>query len=125
VTQAYVSDEPVLGAGVLLEYPIEKEIASASAPESSGCAILRVDDRGVGRFGRIDDGAALAPGEVRLRFHRAPGSGVVRACGYAWFFDEAKRPSSNDIKYAEIRVDGDGRALLAGVRDASLAVIGR
>ncbi len=80
--------------------------------------LLRRDARGVAEFLSLDDGRALAADERRLEL-TPQGRGWVIASN-AWFFREGEGGRWQAARYAEFRVDAEGRALLVGLRDAAL-----
>ena len=96
--------------------------ASASvAASTGGHLVLAVDERGVARFVRRDDGTPLAEREVRLRYRVRDGR--VKLASNAWFFEEGQAAPLASARFGEFRVADDGEALLAGMRDAALQTI--
>ena len=82
-----------------------------------GYAVFAVDAEGVGRFLRVQPAPRpAATGEVAVRF-RARGWTDVRIAGNAWFFPEGQGGRYAPARYGELRVDGDGTALLVGLCD--------
>ena len=83
-----------------------------------GRIVLRLDERGVGSFQRIDQDAPLAPNEVVLRYRirdQQPRFGTN-----AFFFQEGTADRYSAAKYGELRVAADGEAILTGLRGADL-----
>ena len=60
--------------------------ARAGGVVRDGFLILRLDDRGIGTFARVDDGTPLGGDEVRMRY-RVRGD-TVRFASDAFFFQE-------------------------------------
>lgn len=86
-----------------------------------GRIVLRLDERGVGSFTRLDrdtQGTPLAPNEVVLRYRvrdRQPRFGTN-----AFFFQEGTAERYSTARYGELRVAADGEAILTGLRGADL-----
>lgn len=89
---------------------------------TNGALVLALDDRGVGRFVRRDDGSALAPTEARLRYRLR--NDRVRLGTDAWFFEEGQADAFAAARYGEFRVADDGEALLARMLDDKLQPLG-
>jgi uncharacterized membrane-anchored protein len=82
-----------------------------------GTAIVRLDADGVARFVRLDDGAALADGELRVRYKRRLYEQEVSYGADSFFFQEGDAPLYAQAKYGVLRVDGDGDSILVGLAD--------
>jgi uncharacterized membrane-anchored protein len=80
--------------------------------------VVRSDARGVAAEWRHDDASALAAGERRVELSPKDGRWVLVTD--AWFFREGEAARWQPAQYGEFRVDGNGRALLVGLRDAAL-----
>jgi uncharacterized membrane-anchored protein len=85
---------------------------------ADGHLVLRLDARGVGRFARFDDGAALGPDEIRVRFRVR--AGRPKFGTNAFFFEEGSADRYAQAQYGELRVDAAGEAILTGLRDRDL-----
>jgi uncharacterized membrane-anchored protein len=97
--------------------------ATAGVTPSDGDAVVKVDARNVGAFDRLyRDGEPLAANESRIRY-RLRGSNV-RIVTNAYFFKEGTAAEYASAKYGELRVAGDGLALLVGLRDKDLKLLG-
>lgn len=80
-----------------------------------GQIILKLDARQVGSFVRFDDGTALAPDEVRLRYRiRAQ---RAKFATNAFFFQEGDAKRYEAARYGEFRVSTTGEALLTDLRN--------
>lgn len=77
---------------------------------------LQLDDSGVARLLPLAPGTALAPGELSVELTPKGGQWVLVTD--AWFFAEGQAERWSAARYGEFRVDGQGRALLVGLRDA-------
>jgi uncharacterized membrane-anchored protein len=112
------------GDYMALEFRAALEARQAKAIErtTDGRLVLALDDRGVGRFVRRDDGSPLADREVLLRYRVRDGR--VKLVTNAWFFEEGQGERYASARYGEFRVAPDGDALLATLRAASLERIG-
>jgi uncharacterized membrane-anchored protein len=80
--------------------------------------VARCDARGVATVLRKDAGLPLAEGELRIEL--TPKDGRWMLVSDAWFFKEGEANRWAAAKYGEFRVDSSGRALLVGLRGASL-----
>ncbi len=92
----------------------EDALRGASRPR----VVARLDERGVATLLRVDNGGALAEGELRIEL--APRGGRWVLVTDAWFFREGESARWAKAKYAEFRVEADGRALLVNLRGESL-----
>jgi uncharacterized membrane-anchored protein len=112
------------GDYMALEFRAARQASGGVTVDSpgNGHLVLAVDARGVGNYVRRDDGTPLAAGEVRLRYRVRDGR--VKLVTNAWFFEEGQGEAFEKARYGEFRVDADGEALLAGLRDAELRPIG-
>jgi uncharacterized membrane-anchored protein len=80
--------------------------------------VARRDVRGVATVLHLDEGAALQADELRIELTPKDGRWVL--VSDAWFFSEGEGQRWAAAKYAEFRVDAKGRALLVGLRGATL-----
>ncbi len=94
------------------------DAASASLPRR-GTVIVRLDADGVAQFARLDDGAALADGELRLKYKRRLYEDEVSYGADAFFFQEGDADLYAQAKYGVLRVDADGDSILVGLADAN------
>ncbi|MGH8673885.1 MAG: GDYXXLXY domain-containing protein [Burkholderiales bacterium] len=94
----------------------------ASEGLADGRIVLQVDERGVAKFKRLDDGTPLAADELRIRY-RARGDQVKFATN-AFFFQEGQAKLYERARYGEFRVAPDGECLLTGMRGEKLEVLG-
>ena len=83
-----------------------------------GTAIVRLDADGVAQFARLDDDAALADGELRLKFKRRLYEDEVSYGADAFFFQEGDADLYAQAKFGVLRVDADGDSILVGLADA-------
>ena len=74
--------------------------------------------QGVATLLPLAPGATLAPGELSVELTPEGGQWVLVTD--AWFFAEGQAERWSAARYGEFRVDGQGRALLVGLRDAKL-----
>lgn len=95
--------------------PGDRTPVDARAGAASGRLVLGVDENGVGRFRRIEDGTPLAGDERILRWRRI-GNGI-RFAGGAWFVQEGTADQWRGARYGLLRVNEDGDALLSGLLD--------
>jgi len=84
--------------------------------------VLQVDERGVAKFKRFDDGTPLAADELRIRYRvRAD---EVKFATNAFFFQEGHAKIYERARYGEFRVAADGECLLTGMRSEKLERLG-
>lgn len=88
-----------------------------------GAVVLVLDADGVGRFARLDDGAALGDDEIRLAYKlRGRGSGM-RYGAISFFFQEGQADRYDSAVYGVLRVDAEGNSVLAGLAGEDRQVI--
>lgn len=83
-----------------------------------GTAIVKLDADGVAQFARLDDGAALAAGELRLNYKRRLGEQEVSYGADSFFFQEGGADFYAQAKYGVLRVDTEGNSILVGLAGA-------
>ncbi len=89
-----------------------------------GTIILTLDANGVGRFARLDDGAPLRPGELRLRFKGHRGSRDLSYGAESFFFQEGSASRYEAAKYGVLRVDDNGDSILVALAGEDRQPIG-
>jgi uncharacterized membrane-anchored protein len=87
-----------------------------------GRIVLAVDERGVGRFARFDDGTPLAPGEVVMRYRVR--NNTPKFATNAFFFQEGHAEFYARARFGEFRVSASGEAILTGLRGEALDPLG-
>ena len=87
-----------------------------------GRIVVRLDERGVGRFARRDTGGPLAAGELALRYRVRDGR--VKFATNAFFFQEGHAKYYARARYGEARVAPSGELLLTALRDDNLRRMG-
>jgi uncharacterized membrane-anchored protein len=85
------------------------------AHAADGYLVVEADADGVAAFRRFDDGAPLAPGEMRLRYRWREGP---KFATNAFFFEEGTASRYAGARYGEFRVSDDGDMILTGLRGA-------
>ncbi len=93
-----------------------------NASLADGRIVVKVDERNVGRFARLDDGTTIAPGEAALRYRVR--AGRVKFATNAWFFKEGTAKLYEPARYGEFRVSPSGELLLVSMRDKDLVLLG-
>ena len=90
-----------------------------------GTVVLMVDENGVGRFGRLDDGSALAAGELRVQYRRHEDWRGPRLDygAQAFFFQEGDAELYQNARYALLRVADDGVTVLTDLADKDRVAI--
>ena len=87
-----------------------------------GHVILLLDDKGIGRFSRIDDQSALRASEVRMLYRKR--GNKMKFATNAFFFQEGKAKLYEAAKYGEFKVAENGDSILVSMRDGALQLIG-
>jgi uncharacterized membrane-anchored protein len=90
-----------------------------------GTVILSLDEKGVGRFGRLDDGTAPNADELRVQYRRhLDWRGPRLDYGaQAFFFQEGDAALYQDAKYALLRVAEDGSTVLTDLANEDRVAI--
>ncbi len=97
---------------------IERLRETQAANRAHRYAVLHLDTAGVGHLRRIQaDPIPLESDAVVLRFEVR--KGAVRLVSEAYFLEEGRSEHFARAKFAEIRVDPKGNALLSSLRDAN------
>ena len=89
---------------------------------ADGRLVLTLDERGVGKFTRIDNGQPLAPDEISIRYRLRDGQPKVAT--NAFFFQEGHADRYARARYGEFRVAADGDTILTGLRDDKYELLG-
>jgi len=113
------------GDYMALRFKVARDAFPLANPRSAaqdGRFVLARDVRSVAAFRRLDDGAPLAPDELRMRYRVR--NGTPKVATNAWFFEEGHAADYAKARYGEFRVGADGEALLTGLRDEGLAPLG-
>lgn len=111
------------GDYMALRFQLENSIYGGRPEVDDGRVVVRMDERGVGRFVRRDDGRALADGEVALRYRVR--AGRVKFATNAFFFEEGRAADYQGARFGEFRVDRSGDLLLTGLRGKDGEPLGR
>ena len=105
-----------------LDYRVSRGIEGVPGT-LGGTLAVTLDERGVVTDARLlKAGASLAPGEHKLRYRQAGDD--VRLGAESFFFQEGNAELYDAARYGELRVDQGGNALLVGLRDEELNVLG-
>ena len=87
-----------------------------------GRAVVTVDDMGVSRFTRIDDGTALAANETYLQYRVR--NGQLKFATNGFFFQEGTADLYANARFGKFRVNPDGELLLTAMADENLKTLG-
>lgn len=115
----------VQGDYMALAFQVAQEAFRREASEeraADGRIVLKLDEHGVGRFVRFDDGRPLTAGEVRMRY-RIRG-GRPKFATNAFLFEEGRARIYERARYGEFRVAIDGEAILTGLRAEDFVPLG-
>lgn len=89
-----------------------------------GTVLLVLDEKGVGRFARLDDGTPPRPDEIRLAYYKLRGrSGALRYGADSFFFQEGQADRYEDAAYGVLRVDAAGDSVLEGLAGSDRQII--
>ena len=110
----------IQGDYMVLAYEIEDQ-APAQGLASSGRLVIRLDENRVAKFERLHGGEKLAVGE-RLLYYRNRGG--IRLGAESFFFQEGKAKEFEEAEYALLKVNEDGRSVLAGLYDKGFRELG-
>lgn len=120
----------IQGDYMRLAYAIDAEMNAGrqdpDGPTSTlprdGRIVVRRDTSDEATFVRMDTGAPLAPGELRMRYRVRDGR--LRVGTDAFYFEEGQADRFEDAVFAELRVDAAGESVLVNMRDADRAPLG-
>ena len=114
------------GDYMALEYALTNELRRMDELNDDGIVILKLDERNIAQFSRLDDGSTIQGDEVRLRYRIREGRrNNVKIATNAFFFEEGQGEIYEPARYGEFRVDDSGDAILTQLRDGELNVLGR
>lgn len=103
-----------------LDYAVTRDLGSiGDRALAAGALIVQLDARGVASFTRIDDGTEPGPSECRLKVRRGRWDRPAVAPD-SFMFQEGQGEIFARARFAELRVDGAGNVVLAGLRDEHL-----
>lgn len=89
-----------------------------------GTVVLALDEVGVARFARVEDGTPLGPDEIRLAYRSGGRFGSLRYGAESFFFQEGHASLFAGADFGVLRVDRDGASVLVGLarKDGTLIV---
>lgn len=93
-----------------------------SKQSADGYVVLELDDKGIGRFNRIDDSNPLKNNEVRMLYRKR--GRKIKFATNAFFFQEGKAKMYEAAKYGEFRVADNGDSILVSMLNEELQKIG-
>lgn len=108
------------GDYMTLRFNLPAEIEPLSA--ASGFAVAKRADNGVAIVTHWHDGVSrLRSNEVLIEVVRRGDRNVLVTD--AWYFEEGDADRWSSAKYGEFRIDGEGKAILVGLRNQALVAI--
>lgn len=112
------------GDYMALRFRIADEIFGRERPKQAegGRIVVKLDERGVGKFLRRDGGEPLAQGEALLRYRVREQR--VKFATNAFFFQEGHARFYERARYGEFRVAPSGDLLLTHMRGEKLERLG-
>jgi len=87
-----------------------------------GRLVVRLDERSVASFARIEDQQPLAENEMFLRYRVR--NGQLKFATNAFFFQEGTGEQYENARYGLFRVDAQGELLLTRLCDENLQMLG-
>ena len=89
---------------------------------SDGRTVVRLDERSVASFSRLEDAQQLAQDEILMRYRVR--NGRLRFASNGFFFREGTGDLYQDARYGMFRVDARGELLLTHLCDENLRPLG-
>jgi uncharacterized membrane-anchored protein len=117
ISKTPLTSNAATGGGRVQDLPAEGIHHDGPEPRirKDGYAVFALDPEGVGRFVRVQPAPRpIASGEIAVRYRQR--NWELRIASNAWFFPEGQGERYAPAKYGELRVDADGKALLAALR---------
>jgi uncharacterized membrane-anchored protein len=99
------------------------------APESyaldrRGRFVVRLDDKKVAHFVRVDQGGELGDGEHLLRYTLHRSGNRIQFGADSYFFQEGHGRHNATARFGELKVADSGESILVGLRNADLSEAG-
>lgn len=116
------------GDYMALNFALSNQIQSAlfqlEEPQkaANGYVVVRLDEKRIAHFQRLDDDFSLRDDERRLRYRLR--NGQVRFATDAFFFQEGHAERYESAVYGQFRVNKQGEPLLVSVHDGELVELG-
>jgi uncharacterized membrane-anchored protein len=88
-----------------------------------GRIVLSMDENGVAKFKRLDNGSPLAADEVAMQYRIRDNK--PRFATNAFFFQEGQAQDYAKARYGQFRVAASGECILTNLRDENLAQLGQ
>lgn len=111
----------IQGDYMRLRYQVENELAY-QADRDRGYIVIGIDARGIGQFKGFDHGEPRAPADRLLRFHDQ--FGQIRIVPDSFMFQEGNADLYQRAKYGVFKSTGPDNAVLIGLADEHLRVLG-
>jgi uncharacterized membrane-anchored protein len=89
---------------------------------SDGRVVVKLDDKGIATFSRLEDGQPLANDEIYMRYRIR--DGALKFATNAYFFQEGHAKDYTTAQYGQFRVDKNGELLLTAMYDKDLIKLG-
>lgn len=99
---------------------VQQNKAQLDEPQkaANGYVVVRLDEKRIAHFLRLDDGTSLHDDERRLRYRLR--NGQVRFATDAFFFQEGHAERYESASYGQFRVNADGEPLLVTLHNEAL-----
>ena len=106
----------IQGDHLTLQYRLTRQL-HAAALERTGRLVIALDGSGVATFRRLHRGEELQSDEHLLHYHKRGG---LRLGAESFFLGEGNAEQCAKARFAELKVDREGRNVLVGLRNADL-----
>lgn len=114
------------GDYMALNFALRNDIIRARYDDTAndnGTVVVRLDERGVASFSRLDDGETpLSDDEMRLQYRVR--NDRVKFATNAFFFQEGTGDRYTEARYGRFRVNDQGAPLLVSLHDEALNELG-
>lgn len=112
------------GDYMALNYQVARDVQATQkigGIPQSGILVVQTNALGIATYSRLYDEGPLKPDEVLLKF-RYPGA--VKIGAESFFFQEGHASRYEKAVYGELKVDGNGNAILVSLCDQDLKKLG-
>lgn len=111
------------GDYMVLRYDVPSALRKLAQSELNGQFVYELDEQNVASFKRLmNDDEELSSEEKRIDFRYR--KSMVQLAANSFFFQEGKAKIFEKAEYGELRVDESGKAVLVGLRDENLQLLG-
>lgn len=113
----------IQGDYMALQYAIARDLAEREDLPAQGQLVLSLDEQNIATFARLDEGQRpLAPNERLINYYKPYYD--LRLAPTSFFFEEGQGEVYQEARYAELRLDSSGEAILVDLRGPDLEPLG-